>query len=1407
MYNPVATYRIQFHKNFSFTDLEKIIPYLKSLGIKTIYASPIFESLKGSTHGYDTLNSSKIDPEIGTEEQLKEINNKLKTEGIGWLQDIVPNHMAFDSTNPWIMDVLEKGPQSVYAPYFDITWSGDMHQGRLMVPFLGSTLEDVVNRGELKIAYTDNRFVFQYYNMSYPLYPKSYATILDGGEKLNLDALEQLIVQMPGMKQIEDAKAYSEQWDEFRLQLAGVMKNKAVRSAIDARLQQINKDKEKLLQIAGEQAYRLCHWQEADAKINYRRFFTVNGLICLNIQNEEAFLAHHEYIKTLVNKGIIQGVRVDHIDGLYDPTAYLGRLRQLTGEETYIVVEKILERREVLSKKWPIQGNTGYDFLAMVNNLFTQNESEDAFTDYYQELTDDFTSISHHIYLKKRQILLDHMGGELDNLYRLFIELNLVEKRSFSSIRREDLKDVIAEFLIQCPVYRFYGNKLPLEGAEAEGVQLILNRIRKTDTELISATGLLESVLLHRPHEGNEDYNSRVLQFYQRCMQFTGPLTAKGVEDTLMYTYNRFIGHNEVGDAPASFGLAPDEFHEKMKARQEQWPLSLNATSTHDTKRGEDVRARLNVLTDIPEEWFETVDEWQELTMELKEDDAPDANDEYLIYQTLIGSYPMPGADDGDYKDRLLEYVQKAIREAKRYSNWTSPNEEYESSVKAFAKALLDKKKPFWNSFESFHQRVVDFGIVNSLSQLLLKLTCPGVPDIYQGTDLWDLSLVDPDNRRSVDYDKRGLLLESIVENESPSERLLQELWETRYDGRVKLWLLKSVLQMRSEHPELFVRGDYIPLRVSGAYKNHVFAFARRYLQTWIIIAVPLHPTVLCQEQNTSVNEIDWKNTAIVLPQELTSGWEHLLSHARSNPAKEIRIQEVFAGLPLAILRLFQTVGQRSAGILVHVSSLPSPFGIGDLGPEAKAFASFLYRCHQRFWQFLPLNPTEGGQGHSPYSSISSKAGNTLLISPELLVKDGFLHQSDLQGYYLPAESRVNYEEVERLKTDLFDKAWSNFQNNDYEAAKHLFEQFCEQEKEWLDDFAIYSVAKKIQKGKPWYEWPVSLKQRQPAAIKKLEQQQADAMNKTKWLQFLFMKQWKELKAYCNQLGIMLLGDLPIYVSYDSVDVWSHRDIFSVDSKGERIGMAGVPPDAFSADGQLWGMPVFRWDVLKERGYDWWIQRLKKNKELFDLVRLDHFRAFVSYWEVPAGSETARNGEWKEGPGSDFFSVVQQELGGLPFVAEDLGEVDETVYRLRDEFNLPGMKVLQFAFSEDIAHSPHIPHNYGENFVVYTGTHDNNTTLGWYRQEGQNDRYRLNQYLGYNVPENEVSRVLGRLAYGSVGRTVILPLQDVLSLDESARMNIPSSGEENWRWRLVPGQLNGNAEHLLREWTALYNRM
>lgn len=491
---------------------------------------------------------------------------------------------------------------------------------------------------------------------------------------------------------------------------------------------------------------------------------------------------------------------------------------------------------------------------------------------------------------------------------------------------------------------------------------------------------------------------------------------------------------------------------------------------------------------------------------------------------------------------------------------------------------------------------------------------------------------------------------------------------------------------------------------------------------------------------------------------------------------------------------------------MLHLSSLASPFGIGDLGPQAKAFAGFLNRSNQTYWQLLPLNPTEQGQGHSPYSSISSRAGNTLLISPELLADDGLLNADEIKQYHLPQEGKTNYSEVESVKAEIFKKAWNNFKHEKPGKLQDAFKQFCEKEAYWLDDFGLYMLLKKQHESQPWFKWPEEYKLRNKEALQILATENKDEIDKIKFLQFLFSKQWHELRKYCNSIGVKFFGDLPFYVSYDSVDVWSHRNLFSLDQEGNMIGVAGVPPDAFSEDGQLWGMPVFLWDVLKQHGYDWWIERFKKNIELFDILRLDHFRAFADYWEVAANSETAKNGKWKPGPRGAFFNAVKKALGDLPFIAEDLGEINDAVYELRDEFAFPGMKVLQFAFGHGMPQNPYIPHNYAENFVAYTGTHDNNTIRGWYRQEGNKHHHQLEQYVGRSLTEDDIHIVMGRLAYASVANIAVLPLQDVLGLDEIARMNIPASGENNWQWRLLPGQVTTEAENRLKEWTILYNR-
>lgn len=1403
MYNPVSTYRIQFHKGFSFADFEAIIPYLQSLGVNTIYASPIFEAVPGSMHGYDVVDPLQINPEIGTMEQLKSISKRLKEVGIGWIQDVVPNHMAYHPNNHWLMDVLEKGPQSEYIDYFDLSWSGDFFKGSVMVPFLGAPLEETLEQALLKVGYQDKRIVLKYYDTAYPLHLHSYSTLLKAVDEPFPDDIATFLTQIHYVLSIEEAKAYMLRSHELQLELGALMEEEKFKAHVEKCIYKTNQDDNLLRQIISEQVYQWCHWQETDRRINYRRFFTVNGLICLNIQNEAVFTHYHQLISDLVGEGVFDGLRIDHIDGLYGPTTYLNRLRELVGEAMYIVVEKIITMEEKLLEEWPIQGETGYGFLTLLNNLFTNTTSEALFTIYYNQLIGKDADIQEQILKKKAYILKEHMEGELDNLHQYFLELALVDESIFPLIDQESFKETIGKFMVHCPVYRYYGHAFPLSKGEEAGVQAILAQIKERNPTTKALVGILEEVLLSKPEKGDEDYNDRILKWYQRLMQFTGPLMAKGVEDTLMYSYNRFIGHNEVGDSPAVFGLTVDKFHENMKIRQAKWPMALNATSTHDTKRGEDVRMRLNVLTDLPKEWTEKVNEWKSLNAGLKQNNAPDDNDEYLIYQTLCGACPMPGEEEDDFGNRIQQYLEKALREAKVHSNWTAPNEVYEQQTKAFAAGLLDKNQPFWKSFEAFHAKIVDYGIVNTLAQVLLKFTCPGIPDLYQGNELWDLNLVDPDNRRPVDYSKRAACIAEEKVPEGQEVQFWKELWQNRYNGQVKLMLIRTLFHERKSNPTLFLKGDYVPLKVEGSYNAHVLAFARKHYKAWYIIAIPLHLAALCKEQECMIDTLDWKDTRIILPKGATE-WENVLLKTAGTTEGTLDLQAVFTEMPLAILKIKEK-NARGAGVLLHITSLPSPFGIGDLGPEASAFADFMERSQQQYWQLLPLNSIEAGQLYSPYSATCSMAGNPLLISPELLANDGLLEGVQLEAYHLPLEGKTLYKQAEQMKEKLFKKAWENFKVGDFKKLHKEFDDF-KQSSVWLSDYALYDTLKSLHEGAPWFEWPEVYKLREKEAIDALEREHADQIEQTKWLQFLFFRQWKNLRNYCKRKGIQLIGDMPFYISYDSVDVWVNKAIFKLDEEGNMMGVAGVPPDYFNENGQLWGMPVFNWDVLKEKEYSWWMERLKVNMALFDKIRLDHFRAFSSYWEVPRGEETARKGEWKTGPGADFFEAVERTLGKLPFIAEDLGEIDDTVFALRDKFKFPGMKILQFAFGEGLPDSPYIPHNYTPDFIVYSGTHDNNTTRGWYREEGKQYHEQIEQYCGRSLTENDIPKAFCHLAFASVAKIAILTMQDILGLDEQARMNTPGATENNWLWQLLPGQVNPEAERWLKELTLLFNR-
>ncbi len=1337
MFNPVSTYRIQFHKDFTFNHFEKIIPYLETLGVNTIYASPVFESTPGSTHGYDGVNPLKINPEIGTIEQLRSISKTLREKKINWIQDIVPNHMAFHSNNEWLMDLLEKGAESAYKDYFDQTLSDDLFSGALMVPFLGSTLEEVIEKGEIKIEQKDDKLVFNYMGNTWPLNKESYPD-----QEKSLD--------------------------------------------------NINKDKDLLLEIAGKQHYRLCNWQETEKQINYRRFFTVNGLICINIQIETVFNRVHQLISDLVREGVFQGLRVDHIDGLYNPSLYLNQLRKLAGDEVYIVVEKILEPAEEMPS-WPIEGNTGYDFLSSVNNLLTNTQSKAAFTDFYNELTGNSASVTQQIRDKKAYILFEQMAGELDNLTKFFLQSDLIKEKEFKKVSPVEIKDAIAEFLIRCPVYRYYGNHLPLPDEDSDVIEKIFEEIIADKSQLKSAAHLIKKVWQGKAKD------DKALKFYQRCMQLTGPLMAKGVEDTLMYTYNRFTGHNEVGDAPESFGVSVEEFHKTMIDRQEKWPLSMNGTATHDTKRGEDARARLNVLTDIPDLWLQIVKQWQDLNRTLIKDNAPDANDEYLVYQTLVASYPMPGQPDDDFEKRLDQYLEKALREAKVHSGWAQPNEAYENSVKQFAKKLLDQKGKFWKSFTGFNEKIAGFGAVNSLTQTLLKFTAPGMPDTYQGCELFDFSMVDPDNRRPVNYEQRNKFLNDVS---GPVD--VKALWQNKFSGEVKLWLTQTLLHERKKKPLVFAEGEYLPLTIEGKYAANVIAFARKYKYTCYIIAAPLGLAGICED----ALELDWEDTKITLPVNAPDEFENLFTKQKSKIKGGIPLSAIFNELPVAILKLQFPDSKRGSGILMHITSLPSSFGIGDFGPQARAFADTLHASYQKYWQLLPLSPVDEKSQFSPYSAWSGMGGNILLISPEQLVNDGLLFDQDIEKYVEPSTEKVDFKTAGWLKDILFETAWLNYKNGNFDWMKIQFEDFCGAETYWLNDFALYITIKNHHDQSPWYTWPDPFKLRDQNTLLQFESDNIDAIEKAKWLQFIFNRQWQQLKKYCNQLDINLFGDLPFYVGYDSADVWAHPDNFALTKDRNIALVAGVPPDYFNANGQLWGMPVFNWDTLKEQGYEWWVQRIRKNLEYFNLLRLDHFRAFSEYWAVPAIEETAINGTWEKGPGTDLFNVLTEKFGELPFIAEDLGDINDAVYELRDTLNFPGMKVLQFAFGNTTAQSPHIPHNYTPNHIVYTGTHDNNTTLGWFRQDADEATVKqVEKYLSVKPKEKNITGAFIETIIASVAKMAIIPVQDLYDLDENARMNMPAGTDGNWLWRLKPDELKQFPVKHLRKLTKKYNRI
>jgi len=797
-YNPpTATYRIQFHAGFTFKHLKEIIPYLHQLGVSTIYASPIFKAAPGSMHGYDVTDPHMINPAIGTIDELREIHQLLKLRDMTWLQDIVPNHMAFHAENTRLYDVMERGPLSPYYAYFDIDWHHPDFAGKLMTPFLGKPLEACLADEEIKLAVTPGGFTVNYYQQMFPLSVTAYDLI---SEQLSESDALPVVKLFSALYQRATAGTSLEDWKNQKEQLiAEVLDMGILQGVVDM----VNNNPELLARVVSKQYYQLACWSDADKAINYRRFFTVNELITLRMETQEVFNEYHTFLHSLYREDLVQGLRIDHIDGLQDPAGYIERLRELFGNKCYIIAEKILEDQESLPHSWDLQGTSGYEFLSFVNHLLSYGQGVRELHAYYGSLVP--SSYEDLVLEKKRLILERYMGGEWENMVRLCYTLKLADAR----VSRELLKEAIGLFMICLPVYRLYpgvGNVSLNEEVAATFV-----RMRSLNRSAEPAILLLE-----------QWWEQDKLPFLLRLMQFTGPLMAKGVEDTVFYVFNALLSHNEVGDSPVA---EPGNFHQLMIVRQQQTPHALNTTATHDTKRGEDGRMRLNMLSLFVEEWKELVENWREMNQA-----GVLLNDEYFIYQSIVSGY----VDGESIIERLQEYVVKALREGKVNSGWSSPDEGYEQKAKDFVSRVM-RSKPFLVSLVPFIEKLDSYGYTGSLAQTLLKMTAPGVPDMYQGTELWDYSYVDPDNRRPVDYGVRAGMLKEM--SGLSGAGLFEYLERYRKRGAEKLYLVWKVLHYRKELRNLFLEGDYLPLQSSG---GNVLAFARVYKEEWVVVVVPL---------------------------------------------------------------------------------------------------------------------------------------------------------------------------------------------------------------------------------------------------------------------------------------------------------------------------------------------------------------------------------------------------------------------------------------------------------------------------------------------------------------------------------------------------------------------------------------
>ena len=951
-----ATYRLQLRKEFTFDDARALVPYLERLGISHVYSSPILKARPGSTHGYDVADPTIANPELGGEEARQQWSRAIGDAGLGLLLDIVPNHMGTGSANPFWEDVLTHGAASRYGKWFDIRWSNTVEplRGHVLLPVLGDKLPKVIERGELTVALVEGRLRLRYFENDFPLDPASWPAVLDralgrgagrgertapkGAHLARVRELSDALRALP-RRSPASAETRSAQSAEIVAELRKLFERSApLRRRIEAAAEGFSrgaKGRDRIRALVKAQPYRLDFWRRAARLINYRRFFDINELVALRMEREEVFAQVHALVLEWVKKGEVHGLRVDHIDGLLDPLAYLERLRseadshaQSNGEPFPILVEKILTPGEHLRDEWPVQGTTGYEFLNDLESLFIDPAGVAAITEFYHSLKPgtrrdpigDFDDVAMR---GKVRILAGSLAPDVRGLAAMLLPIARHDAR-VRTLGTARLAKALTEWLACFPVYRTYidGRSPAPAAADAEVVERVVERCTERGRIAPQVIAFLRDVMLD---QRGTDRDER-LRFVAKLQQTSGPATAKGVEDTALYQYVPLVSLNEVGGEPARpLERAVRQFHEGNAERARAWPTNLLCTNTHDTKRSADVRARLDVLSEVPDLWIAAVSRWRDTNAphrkRIKGGDAPDPNSEYLLYQTLLGIWPVDAAQRekvpngkaiAGLRERVEEYMLKAVKEAKLHTSWTDSNQEFENALKEFLSAILPSsggaRSPFLRDVAALATEVGRSGLWNSLSRIVLHMTAPGVPDLYRGDELWNFTLVDPDNRQPVDFERRSALLGELARrHDGPGEdraKLSGELVSAPEDDRIKLLVTWRALQLRRARPRLFAEGSYMPLEVTGKRAGHVVAFVRQFGDEASITIATRLPHALAGRDRAPVGRDVWGDTAIVLPASTASGrWRSAITGLALRVERGVlMVANALNDLPVAVL-------------------------------------------------------------------------------------------------------------------------------------------------------------------------------------------------------------------------------------------------------------------------------------------------------------------------------------------------------------------------------------------------------------------------------------------------------------------------------------------------------------------------